>query len=343
VLWLSTETARQGDWARASSAVLEGRGFRCECIPVHEQTEVFAPGKLCQKLVGLARNRPASQAVFVLNGGQKHSVLGMDRAAQNLGAQLIYSDLKPVQLRILEPNGDCFQAKPLANPLSLRDYLTSRGMQFEESSQSTDCADFARFRHPVEFRFQLQKLQENEQRGAKTTFGRWFEAAVAARVHQFLDAHPEFRLAVLEVGHGVSVTRNQSIFAEYDVLLLLANATVIHIECKTGKLDKNDKNDNYARVAKLRMIGGDGTTQVICAPFFADSRFGRGKLKSFHSRRHRVEEWNVEFLPYTADGQPLEYSFDGRTERALPFEQKLQQILMPYLPSQPEAAQSLRS
>jgi hypothetical protein len=344
VVWLETETAQAGGWSRRSSEVLERRGLRVDRIWIREE-DVYAPNWMRDLLLKDIKRASDQQPFFVLTGGQKHSVLGFDRAATARGVPLVYSELPHAQLRVLQPQDQKFDKRRLENCLLLQDLLHDRGLQLLPNTSprcvwpngdqdGLDVAGFGRFRDKTEKTFQARQLATNETEAGRKEFGAWFEGAVAHRIASFLsqsaDPYP-----VTQVWQNACVSRieNPGVkFAEYDVLILMANAAVLHIEAKTGEIDEKD---NFARVAKLTALGGDGATQILCGPLFTE--LPSKVVTKCHRRRLRAERWKIRFLPYTADGQTSDYYAVNQKQqrvqhRAASFEEELNKLLAPYRP-----------
>ncbi|HLJ48956.1 MAG TPA: hypothetical protein VKU01_23230 [Bryobacteraceae bacterium] len=169
----------------------------------------------------------------------------------------------------------------------------------------------------------------------RPAFGRFFESAVAQRVVEFLENHPESAESVAEVRLGAEVARlgvEHAAAAEYDVAILLKNAILIHLECKAYR--KLNKKDDFSRLAQWQQVGKSTVVQAICAPLFTDM-VENESFEAAHQIRMRVEEYrslspNFDFIAYTAEGQPLEYKWSGANVSVVSFEEKLAKMLKPY-------------
>jgi hypothetical protein len=165
--------------------------------------------------------------------------------------------------------------------------------------------------------------------------GQQFELAVARRVAEFLKDNLPAKQIVQSVYAGVKVSPVQephSVAAELDVLLVLKNGILIHIECKTGIWNRKDLD---ARLTNLRRLGSSIAVLAVCAPLFTDDK--DFNLMRGHDTRIKLEKsQEIRYLPFTKPGQPRHYTITGetgeeQTYEVEPFEQALFRLLQPYL------------
>jgi hypothetical protein len=165
--------------------------------------------------------------------------------------------------------------------------------------------------------------------------GQQFELVVAKRVAEFLQDNLPAKQIVQSVYAGVKVSpiqEPQSVAAELDVLLVLKNGILIHIECKTGVWTRKDLD---ARLTNLRRLGSSIAVLAVCAPLFTDDE--HFNLLRGHDTRMQLEKSReIRYLPFTKPGQPRHYTITGETgeEQAYevePFEQALFRLLQPYM------------
>jgi len=153
---------------------------------------------------------------------------------------------------------------------------------------------------------------------------------VASRLLEFLETNREFAQPVVEVWRNVEIRRQAApaaAFAEYDVCLLLRNASLISLECKTHF--KVQEKDLYSRLAKLRVAGGEGALQVICGPLFT-ALAGTPEFLRQHLLRQRCRDLGLAFLAYTGDNQPGRYDIGDGEVQVDSFEKGLQALLGPF-------------
>ncbi len=167
------------------------------------------------------------------------------------------------------------------------------------------------------------------------TPGQEFERAVTKRVVQFLENNPAARQVVQSVYAGVKVSPDQepqTVAAELDVLLVLKNGILIHIECKTGVWSRKDLD---ARLTNLRRLGSSIAVLAICAPLFTEPE--SKTLMRDHNTRVQLEKIpEIFYLPFTKPGQPRRYTIpdingEPQTYEAETFEEALSRLLQPYM------------
>ncbi|MCS7167718.1 MAG: hypothetical protein RMI91_05560 [Gemmatales bacterium] len=171
------------------------------------------------------------------------------------------------------------------------------------------------------------------------TLGDEFEVAVARRILRQLN-QPQYREIVQSVWLGVRVSPQDNpdnVAAEFDVLLVLKNAILLHIECKTGVWDRKDLD---ARIANLKRIGSLGARLAVCAPMFTTSVPGlEPNLQRMHDNRQRLSKHQeIHYLPFTLPDQPRYYTalneYGEPTQYEIgTFEEALSQFLHQYLVS----------
>lgn len=161
------------------------------------------------------------------------------------------------------------------------------------------------------------------------------ERAVARRVRgwQMKQRHP----AIQSIWMGAKIARETTphiVEAEFDILVVLKNGILVHLECKSANVETRQVDANTHR---LRQAASALARSVVVIPIFAahshEPWFG-----SLHRSRKALEEQfgaqNV--LLFTLPGQPEEYEVvvEGIIEREKcpSFEQGLEALLRPYHP-----------
>lgn len=398
VVWLETPLARERRWAEGANAVLESRGIPYESIPIGD-SQVRSPQAICELLLEERRRHPTAEPVFVLNGGQKHMVLGVGLARQQGRLMLVYSDVRPAQLWLLGPDDSEFRPASLENPLRLDEWLLANGLVIlpgslnhqlwppaeartqparlgSDSAQAFKlpnvqdrirgserlCARWQDLIHkslqncgvrlPRDLVPQLAKALAAPQGSLlssaeaffrrcfeqaleeKATLGHWFEGEVSRALVEFLTGHPQLASVVVEARRGLVVARAgtpEQVFAEYDIALLLKNATLIHLECKAGTLEEKDM---FARLAKLHEAGGLVAQQVVCVHFRAGDEVETRQSHQLLQQAERICRLSPNFrlLAHGAPGVPVEYNLDGTRYRYDNFQEGMRKLLEPYCP-----------
>jgi hypothetical protein len=158
-----------------------------------------------------------------------------------------------------------------------------------------------------------------------------FERAVARRVRTWLlsTRHPAIRSAWA----NVSVARENSPHkheAQFDILLVLTNGVLMHLECKSALVDVRDLD---ARIHRLRETGSQLARLAVVLPLYT-RQVSQLWFRTLHSARLDVEHARLTLLPFTWPGQPGRYivpDSDPVEEAECPeFEGTLERLLQPY-------------
>jgi len=184
------------------------------------------------------------------------------------------------------------------------------------------------------FEAALKRLRAGELEPPKASLGFSFERAVIRRVHEFLEARAGG--VVREAWAGVRVARIGSptdADAELDVVLVLCNGILVHLECKTWKVERKDL---QSRVLGLRAAGSSLARMVLCSPLPTDFHAERWFPHYHHLRRRVREDWGMEHLALGLPGQPGTYPCPDQPDAApLPspeFEVELGRLLSRWEP-----------
>lgn len=159
--------------------------------------------------------------------------------------------------------------------------------------------------------------------------GGCFEAAVARRVHGWLEAtrHPAIQSAWfnIKVARNDHPTRNT---AELDVVLVLRNGILWHLECKSAVADAKDLD---ARVLNLQKAGSLHARMAVCVPILTASAT-TSWFRQLHELKERITaHTQLQVIPFTLPGQPGSYTLpDGTVKECPTFEEELGRQLQGY-------------
>lgn len=167
-----------------------------------------------------------------------------------------------------------------------------------------------------------------------TRIGDSLERAVARRVRAWQEEqqHP----AIQSIWMGVKIAREatpQTVEAEFDILVVMKNGVLIHLECKSSQVDARAIDTNTYRLRQAGSVLARGAvviplyTRQSRQPWFEMLHEGRAKLEELLGRQ------NV--LLFTIPGQPAEYQVIGEQssiEKCPSFEEGLDELLKPYRP-----------
>lgn len=165
--------------------------------------------------------------------------------------------------------------------------------------------------------------------------GPMLENAVGSRVVEWLRNSENHQAIMRSVWQNVKICRlvtPGTVAAEFDVLIVLVNGVLLHVECKTFAVDLKDLD---ARLFNLHKASSQVAKMAVCGPLFTDCA-GECWFDLVHQTRQRVESMNLPFIPLTIPGQPTCYSLPisathSDTYECRSFERSLELFLKPYL------------
>jgi len=145
--------------------------------------------------------------------------------------------------------------------------------------------------------------------------GESVERAVARRLHQWLEVvrHP----AVQSAWANVIVARDSDphrAVVNFDVLVVLRNGVLIHLECKSGDICVRDLD---ARIYRLRTTSSQLARQVVVLPMFT-RQASEPWFVQLHEHKLELEQAGLSVLPFTWEQQPDSTEIPGLPS-ALPF------------------------
>ena len=161
--------------------------------------------------------------------------------------------------------------------------------------------------------------------------GPTLEVAVARRVRAWAEAtrHP----AVRSVWLGVKVASESAphvVDQEWDILLVLTNGVLFHLECKSAELDARDLD---GRTHRLREAGSQLARQVCVLPVYT-AHAGTPWFAALRVQRRAAEARRVTVIGFGLPGQPEQYAVPDTEPAEMahcpPFETELARLLAPY-------------
>lgn len=146
------------------------------------------------------------------------------------------------------------------------------------------------------------------------SLGSLFEQAVAQRTYQFLDGHPQIATFVQSVWLNARIGKfgkEQPIVIETDILLVLKNGVLVHLECKSHKADNKDLD---ARLLNLQNVSSLQARMAICSPCYT-AYTDKAWFRAQHEFKMRVESLNAfTWLPFDLADQPQQYTLPGNEQ-----------------------------
>ncbi|MDW8244323.1 MAG: hypothetical protein RMJ88_14025 [Thermogemmata sp.] len=159
------------------------------------------------------------------------------------------------------------------------------------------------------------------------------ERAVARRVREWQEVHSH--PAIQSIWAGVRIARETTpeiVVAEFDILIVMKNGILVHLECKSASADGRELDVNIHR---LQQAGSHLARSAVVVPFFTRCCH-EPWFVALHKVRTQVEEQLGKhgFLPFTWPQQPCQYSIPGEEPREIrectSFEESLMSLLCPY-------------
>lgn len=165
------------------------------------------------------------------------------------------------------------------------------------------------------------------------TLGDALEHAVARRVHAWQESHRH--PGVQSIWTGVKIAREQTpqnVEAEFDILIVLKNGVLIHLECKSADVRIRDMD---ASIRRLQQAGSQLARTVVVSPLYtkcASKNFFHDQYKNYTRLLEHFGQQSV--LAFTMQNQPTDFTLkiDGtlQTSTCRSFEEQLTELMKPY-------------
>lgn len=168
-----------------------------------------------------------------------------------------------------------------------------------------------------------------------------FERAVARRVRAWLEAHGE-AAGVVEawLNVDVAVRDRPGSYAEWDIVLVLSNALLLVLECKSFECTLEEI---FARSLKLQLAATRLAEMTICFPVYTAFTGERWFVETL-KKQTNVQEAKLRWAPFGLPAQPTEFVRgigEAQVRETCPtFEESLTSMLKPYRPSEAERGEA---
>ncbi len=164
----------------------------------------------------------------------------------------------------------------------------------------------------------------------KKSIGPIFEDYVSLRVLKWLEACNLAKQVVQSVWINAKIIAdNEKIpHSELDILLMLKNGILIHLECKSADADKKDLDARVTNLSKLGIL----SKQVVCLPLYSDhwdAYSYQNMMKTFAEKNLGL---NIEFIAMDLPNQHQYVEIQSGNLRFIvkPFDEALTNLLEPY-------------
>lgn len=349
VVWIESKEASEGKWTEGARRVLDFHRLRqSQTVRVRDIND---PSEIVRVLKAeTAGWDHVVPTTVVLNGGRKFTPIGVLFGLKDFAPVAVYGNDPPAEYRRFESS---FEQSPTVAPysyheLDLEEILACKGYRIENPTSAIrfwpGAEPFGFFPpdYGTDSGYSLElhrKYHGGTARAGDLRIGDVFEGAVARQVYHWLERY--HRDAVQSAWANVQVVpigdaSNRT--TQLDVVLVLKNAILLHLECKSHESNKKDLD---ARILNLRNVSSQLARLVIGMPIYT----GAAAEDWFRLRREKVdtlERQGFTVLPFTLPGQPVSYSWTdsaglARTDTCASFESHLDDLLRPYRPSAPPA------
>ncbi|MFT6908934.1 MAG: hypothetical protein ACJAS1_005641 [Oleiphilaceae bacterium] len=158
-----------------------------------------------------------------------------------------------------------------------------------------------------------------------------FEDYVTRRVLTWLNASENAKQIVQSVWTNIKVVgRGEKILhSELDILLMLKNGIVIHLECKSAEAPKKDLDARIANLAKLGIL----SRQVVCLPLYSDFSDYTSYQKMMKKFAETCFLTNIDFIAVDLPAQKTYDQIKAGAENPLDvkrFSEALDKLISPY-------------
>lgn len=175
--------------------------------------------------------------------------------------------------------------------------------------------------------------QAAKQQSPKDTLGDALEHAVARRVHAWQESSRH--TGVQSIWMGVKIAREQTpqtVEAEFDILMVLKNGVLIHLECTSADMRIRDMDANTRR---LQQAGSQLARTVVVSPLYtqcASKDFFHDQHKNYTRLLEHFGQQSV--LSFTMVNQPTEFILSSedppKRMTCRSFEERLTELMQPY-------------
>ena len=158
-----------------------------------------------------------------------------------------------------------------------------------------------------------------------------FENVVLNRVSKYLNKNNGFNKIVVSAWANVKISKSASAIhdSELDVVLILCNGMLIHLEIKSYTAQIKDLD---ARISVLQKTTSNLAEMCIVAPLYTDF-INEDWVKNILKFKHRVENTNrMIFIPFTLNNQNQNPIIDNQKCFVPYFEKALDDLINKYIP-----------
>ncbi len=165
----------------------------------------------------------------------------------------------------------------------------------------------------------------------KRRLGEFFEKMVAYRFFRFLNSHPEFKNVISEIWLNYPIRKMSAQhreFMEGDIFIVLKNATIIYLECKTFRVTEQDI---FSKMERFHQVSGFVNKSYLVLPVFTDWPIEEKEYANVFNVFENLSRAGIEVVPFNGISQNKKLKIKDREIEIESFEEKLAKIFKPYL------------
>jgi hypothetical protein len=326
VIWLESPQARTNQWTKGANRVLQKYGLHIlQPVSIEQINDPFRIAQACTAIIQLCRKLNL-KPLIVANGGTKLSPFGPYSAFYDLEPTIVYGADRPAELWIFPR---AFRQRPEIRPyqrhqLDLDDILTVANHQ----ATNKNCIWPVRNSGGIEpaglhpgYQFEAEVARRvvallNERQGYGVVRSAWMNVKISKAFSEPRASQPpetKTKPRKKKKGSGSDLT-------DWDVVLVLKNAVLIHLECKSGARSTRDL---LGRTAILHRASSQLAQMFTCIPFNlgqGDATRRTNQLLRYRQILTQFESVGLKLLPVTqgfADAACPIPSFESELEKAL--------------------------
>lgn len=308
IIWLESDLAKKNDWTSQAVNILEGRKInQQEIIRIND-----APDKIISTIQQNTKLWQDSTIYLIGNGGTKLTSLAVYEAFYKDKPTLLYSNENPIEIHEF-PHGLCKPKETINysnNSLQLKEILAmsdhtlfsdNKGFLIWPSENPLPEA----INNYGENELNTYLLHEQYTKGEEiyAEIGPCFEIAVARRIKKILSNKPNATKNIASIWADVKTCESHSEHIpsiQFDILIIMKNATLINVECKSFKAITKDLD---ARIHNTHISTSRLAKFVVCAPLYSN-KHQETWFSEMHNVHDKIRKTSyIDYLPFTLPKQ----------------------------------------
>ncbi len=161
--------------------------------------------------------------------------------------------------------------------------------------------------------------------------GEFFEKMVAFRLIQFIKNDQAIQNIISEIWLNYPVRRKDDEYREFmegDIFIVLKNATIIYLECKTFKISEQDI---FSKLERFRQVSGFVNKSYVVIPIFSVWPAESHEYADVFNLLENLNRVGIEYIPFTGIQHSNVMNLKERRLEVPTFEEKLSKIFKPFI------------